>query len=61
MADTNSAHDKEMKLEEFLRLKRAERPSEAFWNTFDLDFHPRSLQTLVKKDPWYVQALRGIS
>ena len=61
MADTNSAHDKEVKLEELLRLKRAERPSEAFWNTFDLELHQRMLQTLVKKDPWYVQALRGIS
>ena len=61
MADTNSAHDKEVKLEELLRLKRAERPSEAFWNTFDLELHQRMLQTLVKKDPWYVQALHGIS
>jgi hypothetical protein len=61
MADTNSAHDKEVKLEELLRLKRAERPSEAFWNTFDRELHQRMLQTLVKKDPWYVQVLNGIS
>lgn len=61
MADTNNAHKKEVKLEELLRLKRAERPSEAFWNTFDCELHQRMLQTLVKKDPWYVQVLRGIS
>ena len=61
MADTNNAHDKEVKVEDLLRLKRAERPSEAFWNTFDRELHQRMLQTLVKKDPWYVQALRGIS
>ena len=61
MADTNNAHEKEVKVEDLLRLKRAERPSEAFWNTFDRELHQRMLQTLVKKDPWYVQALRGIS
>ena len=61
MADTNNAHEKEVKIEDLLRLKRAERPSEAFWNTFDRELHQRMLQTLVKKDPWYVQALRGIS
>ena len=61
MADTNNAHEKEVKVEDLLRLKRAERPNEAFWNTFDRELHQRMLQTLVKKDPWYVQALRGIS
>jgi hypothetical protein len=61
MADTNNTHDKEVKVEDLLRLKRAERPSEAFWNTFDRELHQRMLQTLVKKDPWYVQGLRGIS
>jgi hypothetical protein len=61
MADTNNAHGKEVKVEDLLRLKRAERPSEAFWNTFDRELHQRMLQTLVKKDPWYVQVLRGIS
>ncbi len=61
MADTNNAQDKEVKVEDLLRLKRAERPSEAFWNTFDRELHQRMLQTLVKKDPWYVQALRGLS
>jgi hypothetical protein len=61
MADKNNAHDKEVQVEDLLRLKRAERPSEAFWNTFDRELHQRMLQTLVQKDPWYVQALRGIS
>ena len=61
MADTNNAHEKEVKIEDLLRLKRAERPSEAFWNTFDRELHQRMLQTLVKKDPWYVQVLHGIS
>ena len=61
MADTNNAHKKEVKVEDLLRLKRAERPGEVFWNTFDRELHQRMLQTLVKKDPWYVQVLRGVS
>ena len=61
MADTNNSHEKEVKVEELLRLKRAERPGEVFWNSFDRELHQRMLQTLVKKDPWYVQVLRGVS
>ena len=61
MADTNNSHEKEVKVEELLRLKRAERPGQVFWNTFDRELHQRMLQTLVKKDPWYVQVLRGVS
>lgn len=61
MADTKNARQKEVKVEDLLRLKRAERPDEAFWNTFDRELHQRMLQTLVKKDPWYVQLLRGFS
>ena len=61
MADTKNAHKKEVKVEDLLRLKRAERPSEVFWNTFDRELHQRMLRTLVKKDPWHVQVLRGVS
>ena len=61
MADSNHSHAQYVKVEDLLRLKRAERPGEVFWNTFDRELHQRMLQTLVKKDPWYVQVLRGVS
>ena len=61
MADIKNAQEKEVKVEDLLRLKRAERPDEAFWGTFDRELHQRMLQTLVKKDPWYVQLVRGVS
>jgi len=61
MADTEQNLKKEVKIEELLRLKRAERPSETFWNDFDRELHQRMLQTLVKKDPWYIQLLRGVT
>ncbi len=51
----------DINLEDLLRLKRSERPSETFWNDFDQELHQRMLQTLVKKDPWYLQLLRGFS
>jgi hypothetical protein len=49
----------DINLEDLLRLKRSERPSEQFWNEFDRELHQRMLQTLVKKDPWYLQVMRG--
>jgi hypothetical protein len=61
MADTHKAPHKEIKVEDLLRLKRAERPDANFWNNFDRELHQRMLQTLVKKDPWYVQVLRAAS
>jgi hypothetical protein len=61
MVDINNAQEKEVTVEDLLRLKRAERPDDAFWGTFDRELHQRMLQTLVKKDPWYVQLLRGAS
>ncbi|MEO0509731.1 MAG: hypothetical protein AAF065_07720 [Verrucomicrobiota bacterium] len=48
-------------LEELLRFKRAERPDEAFWDRFDDELHHRMMQTLVKKDPWPIQLMRGLS
>jgi hypothetical protein len=52
---------KEVKVEDLLRLKRAERPDEAFWGDFDRELHQRMLQTLVKKDPVHLQVWRALS
>lgn len=61
MAKQPEEHPAEIHLEDLLRLKRSERPSEQFWQGFDRELHQRMLQTLVKKDPWYLQLLRGLS
>ncbi len=61
MADPHYDPQDEIKVEDLLRLKRAERPDEAFWGRFDRELHQRMLQTLVKKDPWYLQLARGLS
>lgn len=61
MPETNQGRPKEVKVEDLFRLKRAERPDAAFWDNFDRELHQRMLQTLVKKDPWPIQVLRGLT
>ncbi len=61
MAKQIKPYSSAINVENLLRLKRFERPSEAFWNQFDRELHQRMLQTLVKKDPWYLQVMRGFS
>mgnify|MGYP001214002145 FL=1 len=61
MADTNNSEKRIVKVEDLLRLKRLESPDQDFWNSFDRELHQRMLQALVKKDPWYMQVIRGLS
>lgn len=61
MAEPTKDSRKKVSLEELLRLKRAERPEQDFWKEFDSELHHRMMQTLVKKDPWTVQLMRGLS
>lgn len=61
MADSTKDSPHTVKLEELLRFKRIERPDQTFWEQFDKDLHQRMMQTLVKKDPWYVQVFRGLT
>jgi len=42
-------------LEDLLRLKRAERPPEAFWAEFDRTLHAKQLAAIVEKRPWWRQ------
>ncbi len=39
-----------MKLEDLLRLKRAERPAEDFWNDFERELRAKQLSAIVKKE-----------
>lgn len=53
--------ENKVSLEELLQLKRAERPDDTFWNQFDSELHQRMMQTLVKKDSWFVQISRAFT
>jgi len=59
MPDQKNEPQQKVTLEELLKVKRSERPDQAFWGQFDRELHQRMMQTLVKKDPWYVQVLRA--
>lgn len=61
MAQTPKQTDSGINVEDLLRLKRHEQPDEAFWGKFDRELHQRMLHTLVKKDPLYLQVLRGLT
>lgn len=41
---------KQVELEDLLRLKRLERPDDAFWNSFQAELHQKTLNTLVRRD-----------
>ncbi|MEM8867254.1 MAG: hypothetical protein AAGC73_03210 [Verrucomicrobiota bacterium] len=58
--DPNHSPEK-IDLDELLRLKRSERPSEPVWEQFDRELHQRMLQTLMKKEPWYLQVFRALT
>jgi hypothetical protein len=61
MAKHSNDPQTDINVEDLLRLKRSERPSEDFWSDFDRDLHQRMLQTLVKEDPWYARILAGLT
>ncbi|HKK18267.1 MAG TPA: hypothetical protein VJ952_06250 [Opitutales bacterium] len=61
MANSTKDSREKVSLEALLRFKRSERPDQEFWKEFDGELHQRMMQTLVKKDPWPVQVLRGLS
>jgi hypothetical protein len=61
MAKTTKNSSQQPSLEELLRFKKAEKPTEAFWGRFDDELHQRMMQTLVKKDHWLVQVMRGLT
>jgi|GEM_PF-2584582 len=61
MAQDPNDRSPPVQVEDLLRLKRSERPTEAFWDEFDRGLHQRMLQALVKKDPWYRQLMRMLT
>ncbi|WP_438480103.1 hypothetical protein [Oleiharenicola lentus] len=40
-------------LENLLQLKRAERPAEEFWSTFERELRQKQLTALMEKRPWW--------
>ena len=51
----------QVSIDDLLRLKRSEKPNRQFWDQFDHELHQRMLQTLVKKESWYLQVLNRLT
>jgi len=51
----------EVTLEQLLRLKRAEKPSEEFWQRFEQDFQRRRLQALLHRESWWHRLLGSMA
>lgn len=58
-------HQKPVRLEDLLRLKRAERPAPQFWAQFERELRAKQLAALVTKRPWWqalpARAVAGLS
>ncbi len=50
-----------IRLEDLLKLKKAEQPSSEFWRRFDKQLKRRTLQTCIKDISWYRSILRLIN
>jgi len=47
-------------LESLLRLKRAERPDEAFWTDFEVGMRQKQLAAIVEPKPWWLGVSLGL-
>ena len=45
--------NKHPKLEDLLKVKKAEQPNDAFWEKFDRELQEKTLQTFIRQKPWY--------
>ena len=45
--------NKHPKLEDLLKVKKAEQPKDAFWEKFDRELQEKTLQTFIQQEPWY--------
>ena len=48
-----SESERQISIEDILRLKRAERPPAEFWTTFDRELRAKQLAALVGRRPWW--------
>lgn len=49
----NQESKRPVTIEDLLRLKRAERPAQEFWQEFDRELRAKQLAALVEKRPWW--------
>jgi hypothetical protein len=61
MGSEEQENRKEITVENLLALKRAERPDNEFWESFDSELKAKTLQTLVKRESWGVRLYHRVA
>lgn len=59
MQDNQEPQSSHVSVEDLLRLKRHEKPDEAYWERFDRELHQKSWQALAKPEPLLVRGLKA--
>ncbi len=59
MQDNQEPQSSHVSVEDLLRLKRYEKPDEAYWERFDRELHQKSWQALAKPQPALWRGLRA--
>jgi len=60
MVDGKDTNNRQISLEQLLRVKRAEQPDPEFWTQFEREYRQKQLAALVQAQPWYVRLGRTI-
>jgi|GEM_PF-6103196 len=55
-----SEKDTKLEVGQLLKLKRLEKPADAYWETFQNELRDKTLQTLVTRRPWYRRVLDSV-
>ncbi|MDX2108780.1 MAG: hypothetical protein SFY80_00925 [Verrucomicrobiota bacterium] len=53
MPDLKTLQKTAITVEDLIQIKRCEAPSPEFWDTFDRELKAKTLQALVRPQPWY--------
>ncbi|RKX36230.1 MAG: hypothetical protein DRP71_00770 [Verrucomicrobia bacterium] len=60
MVDGKKTNNRQISLEQLLRVKRAEQPEPEFWDQFEQEYRQKQLSALVQAQPWFVRLGRTI-
>ena len=60
MVDGKKTNNRQVSLEQLLRVKRSEQPEPVFWAQFEQEYRQKQLSALVQAQPWFIRLGRSI-
>jgi hypothetical protein len=60
MVDGKNTKNRQISLEQLLRVKRSEQPEPEFWAQFEQEYRQKQLSALVQAQPWFIRLGRTI-